>query len=169
MATKKLCLTAIGTALFVVLSLCLQVPFFENYYLCLGYVALMVFCFYFGPFCSAVVGTMGVVLYCLLINGLRGMPGWAAGNLVIALSVSIACRLTAGLKKHWVRLFILLAVIVAATAAGILGIKSLIEMLLYAQPFFLRASKNVYAFVADIVVMTVSIPVCEKLKSIINK
>ena len=30
MTTKKLCLTAMGTALFVVLTLCLQVPVFEK-------------------------------------------------------------------------------------------------------------------------------------------
>ena len=169
MTTRKLCLTAMGTALFVVLSLCLQVPVFENYYLCLGYVVMMVFCFYFGPISSTIVGTMGVVLYCLLINGLRGMPGWAIGNIVIALSVSLACKCTDGLKKRWIRYLILLIVIVAATAVAILGIKSLVEMVLYAQPFLLRVAKNVYAFVADIVVMIVSIPVCEKLETIIIK
>ena len=30
--TKRLCLNAMGVALFVVLTLCLQVPVFENYY-----------------------------------------------------------------------------------------------------------------------------------------
>ena len=55
-ATRKLCLLAMGTALFVVLSLCLQVPVFENYYLCLGYVPMMVFCYYFGPAAGMTVG-----------------------------------------------------------------------------------------------------------------
>lgn len=169
MTVRKLCLTAMGTALFVVLSLCLQVPVFENYYLCLGYVVMMVFCFYFGPFSAVVVGSLGVVLYCLLISGLRGMPGWAAGNIVIALAVSLACKYTSGLKHSWLRHLILLSVIVIATAAAILGVKSLVEMMLYAQPFLLRAAKNVYAFVADIVVMAVSLPVCEKLKGIVSK
>ena len=119
MTTRKICLTAMGTALFVVLSLCLQVPVFENYYLCLGYVVMMVFCYYFGPFSSVIVSTLGGI--------------------------------------------------VIATAVAILGIKSLVEMILYAQPFFFRVAKNVYAFIADIVVMAVSIPVCEKLETIINK
>ncbi len=169
MTTKKLTVTAMGIALFVVLSLCLQVPVFENYYLCLGYVALMVFCFYFGPFASLAVGVLGVVLYCLLISGLRGMPGWAAGNVVIALLVSLACRYTAGLKNPWLRRIILVGVIVAATAVGILGLKSLVEMVLYAQPFLLRVAKNIYAFVADVVVMTLSIPICEGLEGVIRK
>ena len=169
MTTKKLCLTAIGTALFVVLTLCLQVPVFENYYLCLGYVVMMVFCYYFGPASSVIVGTLGVFLYCLLISGLRGMPGWVAGNIVIAVAVSSVCKYTVGLKSKVLRSFIILCVIVASNAAGILGVKSLVEMILYAQPFLLRVAKNTYAFVADIVVMAVSIPVCVKLENIIGK
>lgn len=71
---KRICLIAMGIALYVVLSLCLQVPVFENYYLCLGYVSMMVFCYYFGAVSGTVVGFLGVVLYCLLTNGLRGLP-----------------------------------------------------------------------------------------------
>lgn len=169
MTTKNICLTAMGTALFVVLSLCLQVPVFENYYLCLGYVVMMVFCCYFSTFSSVIVGTLGVVLYCLLISGLRGMPGWAAGNMVIALAVSLAFKCTAGLEKQWLRHLIMMCVIVVATAAGILGIKSMVEAAIYTQPFLLRVAKNVYAFVADIVVMTASLPICEKLEGVIRK
>lgn len=168
MTTKKLALTAMGTALFVVLSLCLQVPVFENYYLCLGYVAMMVFCRYFGAFSSLVVGTLGVALYCLLINGLRGMPGWVAGNVIIALGMSGAFRATARLRP-WLRQVILLAAIVLTTAVGILLVKSLVEMILYAQPLAVRVAKNIYAFVADIVVMLLSLPVCASLKGIIRK
>ena len=169
MTTKKICLTAIGTALFVVLTLCLQVPVFENYYLCLGYAVMMVFCFYFGPLSSVIVGSLGVFLYCLLISGLRGMPGWATGNIVIAFSVSLACRYTAGLSDRRLRRLILAAVIVGSTAVAIIGVKSVVEMLLYTQPFLLRAGKNIYAFVADVFVMILSLPVCDKLGDIIRK
>ena len=54
-------------------------------------------------------------------------------------------------------------VIVLMTAVGILGLKSLTECLLYAQPMAVRMAKNSYAFVADVVMMIVSIPVCELL------
>lgn len=169
MTTKKICLTAIGTALFVVLTLCLQVPVFENYYLCLGYTVMMVFCFYFGPISSVIVGSLGVFLYCLLISGLRGMPGWAMGNIVIALSVSLACRFTAGLANRRLRHLILAVVIVASTAVAIIGVKSVVEMLLYTQPFLLRAAKNIYAFVADVFVMVLSLPICDNLGNIVRK
>ena len=42
---RLICTTGICTALFVVLTMCLQVPVFENYYLCLGYV-IMAVCLY---------------------------------------------------------------------------------------------------------------------------
>lgn len=167
--TKKICLTAIGVALYVVLALCLQVPVFENYYLCLGYVAMLVFCYYFGPLSAMTVGVLGVVLYCLLINGLRGMPGWAAGNLLIGLLVGTACRLTANMKHPFVRHLIIATVIVAATALGILGLKSFVEMLLYAQPLLVRMAKNIYAFVADVVVLIAAIPICVCLKGAVRK
>lgn len=165
-ATRKLCLLAMGTALFVVLSLCLQGPVFENYYLCLGYVPMMVFCYYFGPAAGMTVGCGGVILYCLLINGLRGMPGWAAGNLLIGLVVGLTCRITAQMKNRGARHLLLAASVVVAVAVGILGVKSAVEMLLYAQPIWLRIGKNLYAFVADVVLL-VSLPICASLEKVI--
>ena len=169
MTVTRICLTAMGTALFVVLSLCLQVPVFENYYLCLGYVAMMVFCYYWGPWDGTVVGTLGVVIYCLLISGLRGLPGWAAGNLVIGIAVGLTCRATGNMKNLWLRHLILTAAIIASTAVGILGVKSLVEVILYAQPMAFRVAKNIYAFVADVVVMLASIPFCMSLGSTVQK
>ncbi len=166
---KNMCLTALGIALFVVLSFCLQVPVFENYYLCLGYVAMTLYCYYFGPVSGTTVGVAGVVLYCLLISGLRGMPGWAAGNLVIGLVVGVTCKLTQSLKSEWLRHIIIATAVVLSTAVAIIGVKSLIEMLLYSQPFIFRVAKNFYAFVADSVVMIVSLPICAGLKNVVKK
>lgn len=166
---KNMCLTALGIALFVVLSFCLQVPVFENYYLCLGYVAMTLYCYYFGPVSGTTVGVVGVVLYCLLISGLRGMPGWVAGNLVIGLVVGVTCKLTQSLKSEWLRHIITGIAVVLSTAVAMLGVKSLVEMLLYSQLFIFRVAKNFYAFVADSVVMIVSLPICAGLKNVVKK
>ena len=159
-ATQRITLTAIGTALFVALTLCLQVPVFENYYLCLGYVVMAVWCFSFGTFSGTVAGTLGVILYCLLTSGLRGMPGWALGNIVIGLFLGTAFRAGRRIKNRFLQISLYIAAVAAGTALGILGVKSLTECLLYAQPFLVRAGKNIYAFVADLVVLIVSLPVC---------
>lgn len=161
---KKLTLLAVGTALFVVLSLCLQVPVFENYYLCLGYAVMAVYCYCFGTAAGTVVGFFGVILYCLVINGMRGMPGWALGNIVIGIALGLCYRHTRGMRSVAARTAIRLAVIVAATALGILGVKSLTECLLYAQPFALRVGKNLSAFIADAVMLALSEPICIALE-----
>lgn len=166
---KNVCFTAIGIALYVVLSLCLQVPVFENYYLCLGYVAMMVYCYHFGTLEGTAVGVLGVVLYCVLINGLRGLPGWAAGNLVIGIAVGLTCSMTKRLEKAALRNLIIAAAVVLSTAVGIWGIKSFVEVLLYGQPMLLRMAKNLYAFVADVVVLTVSLPICIALRRPLQK
>lgn len=167
--TKKICITAMGAALFVVLSLCLQVPVFENYYLCLGYIVMGVFCYYFGPVSGITVGTLGVCLYCLLISGLRGLPGWAIGNIVIGLLVGLACKLTINIKSKLIRQIILITTVIIATTIGILGLKSIVECLLYAQPFVLRVVKNMTAFIADIVVLGISFPIALSIEPIMNK
>jgi len=165
---KNICFTAMGVALYVVLTLCLQVPVFENYYLCLGYVSMMVFCYYFGAASGITVGVLGVALYCLLSNGLRGLPGWAAGNLVIGLVVGLTCSFTKKMENAVLRNIIIAIAVILSTAIGILGIKSIVEVILYAQPMLVRVAKNTYAFIADIVVLIASLPICICLKGTIR-
>ena len=168
-ATQRIAFLAAGIALFVALSLCLQVPVFENYYLCLGYVVMAVYCYSFGTVNGTIAGTMGVVLYCLVINGLRGMPGWALGNIVIGVCLWLAFRATKRMKNPAIRTALNVTAIVVGTAAGILGVKSITESILYGQMFLVRAGKNMYAFVADAVVLIVSLPVCAALDQIARR
>lgn len=167
--TQRIALLAVGTALFVALSMCLQVPVFENYYLCLGYVVMAVYCYSFGTINGTIAGTLGVVLYCLVINGLRGMPGWALGNIVIGICLGLTFRATKKMKNLTFRTLLNIAAIVIGTGAGILGIKSLTESILYSQPFIIRVGKNIYAFVADIVVLIISLPICMTLDKTARK
>lgn len=167
--TKEICITAMGIALFVVLSLCLQVPVFENYYLCLGYVVMALFCYSLGTTKGMIVGSLGVVLYCMIINGLRGMPGWATGNLVIGLIVGLTCKMTVKISNKTLRHAIICLSIIVSTAIAMLGVKSIIECFLYSQPFLIRVASNIYAFVADMVVLIISIPICYKLHPFIEK
>ena len=153
----------IGIALFVALTMCLQVPVFENYYLCLGYVVMMVYCYRYGAASGALVGSLGVILYCLVTSGLRGMPGWTLGNIAIGLVCGMVFIRAKEIRSPWRRRALMAVTIVVMTAIGILGIKSLTECVLYGQPMAVRMAKNIYAFVADVVMMIVSIPVCEVL------
>lgn len=169
MNTQKIAVLAVGTALFVALSICLQVPVFENYYLCLGYVVMAVYCYSFGTVSGTIVGTSGVVLYCLVINGMRGMPGWALGNIVIGIILGLSFRITRNTKSIAAGHALNILAVIAGVALGILGVKSITESLLYSQPFIVRAGKNVYAFIADVVMLIVSLPLCVLLDKTARK
>lgn len=115
------------------------------------------------------MGVAGVILYCLLTSGLRGMPGWAAGNLVIGGILGITFRLSKKIRPAWGRIAVNAAAVAVSVAAGILLVKSLTESLLYSQPLLLRIGKNLYAFAADIFVLEFSLPVCMSLDIPIRK
>ncbi len=168
-STRRLCVMAVGIALFVALSVCLQVPVFENYYLCLGYVAMAVYCWSFGAADGTVVGVLGVALYCLVINGLRGMPGWALGNLVIGPVLGAVFARTRRMESAAARFGLNAAAVVLSVTVGILGVKSAVESLLYTQPFLLRVGKNFYAWAADVFMLLVSLPLCASLDGAARK
>ena len=166
---KQITIGGIGIALFVVLSLCLQVPVFDNYYLCLGYIVMAVYCYSIGTISGTVISTLGIVLYCFLINGLRGMPGWAIGNIAIGLIAGLSFKAARNIKNKWLGRIVCLLATITGTAVGILLIKSGVESILYAQPIVVRMAKNITAFIADIVVLMVSLPLCEILDPHIKK
>ena len=167
--TQWICVLAVGIALFVALSLCLQVPVFENYYLCLGYAVMAVYCYSFGALSGMLAGSLGVVVYSLLINGLRGMPGWALGNAVIGLVLGFVFPRTRRLRNAALRAALNAAAVIFASALGILIVKSLTECLLYSQPMAVRIGKNFAAFIADAVMLLVSLPLCMTLHKTVKQ
>ena len=160
MSVKKICIDAMGIALFVVLTLCLQVPVFENYYLCLGYIIMAFYLYYFGTASGTLAGTVGVFLYCLLTSGIRGMPGWMLGNAVIGILCGIAAKYAKKQNKNITKQGIMAAAVIVSTAIGILAVKSLVEVALYSLPFVLRLTNNIYAFVADVFVLIFGFAIC---------
>lgn len=147
-------LTGIGIALFVVMSLCLQVPVFENYYLCLGYIVMTVYIyFFFGITKGIIIGILGTFLYCLIINGIKGLPGWAIGNVFVALIIGLAFHLGKKLSNKILKYTVYIMGIIFGCCLGILVMKSIVEYFIYAQPIIFRMANNIYAFVADVVVL----------------
>jgi len=167
--TKNIVINGIGVALFVALSMCLRVPVFENYYLCLGYFVMAIYCYCISPVSGTIVGVLGTILYCVLINGLRGMPGWAMGNIFIGAFLGFGFEFFKLLKGKVIRYIIMTSCVIIGTFLGILLVKSSVEMMLYSQPFFLRITNNIYAFIADIFVLLLSIPTCIAIEPSIKK
>lgn len=168
--TKRMCITAMGIALFVVTSLCLQVPIFENYYICLGYIVMLVYLYSIGTISGTLVGFLGVILYCICISGLRGMPGWSLGNIAIGIIMGICFKKTRNMKKYKILpIAIEIACIIISTTIGIMGVKSFVEYVLYSQPMIVRMASNVYAYIADIVTLIIALPICKTIDKQIQK
>lgn len=159
MKTRFVTNTALGIALFVVASLLLQVPFFQNYYLCLGYIVMAVYTYFFGSLCGCLIGAIGTLLYCLIISHMNGVIGWMLGNVLIVMMLSAVFRMTEKMRSQTVKVIIWAIVMILATLLGIVGVKSLTETLLFKVPIVTRMAKNVYAFVGDAVTLVISIPV----------
>lgn len=173
---KDITYLAIGIALFVVLSMCLRVPVFENYYLCLGYVVMTVYIWNFKWYEGTIIGVLGVILYSWIGGlGVNGLPGWATGNLVIGLILGMTLPLFKKLADKVVKsgelakkkaiivpLFIVVAII--ATFIGIELVKSFVDMFVVSQPFAVRFIKNFNSFIADAFVIVASVPVCLALE-----
>lgn len=167
--TKNITINAIGISLFVVLSLCLQVPVFENYYLCLGYVVMAVYCYSIGTTSGTIVGTIGTILYCILINGLRGMPGWALGNIVIGLGISNTFKIAKKIKNPLASMVTSVFGIAIFVTLGIIFVKSGLECLLYSQPILIRMVNNGTAYITDLIMLIISLPICKLLDPHITK
>ena len=165
MKTKDITFIAVGIALFVALSMCLRVPVFENYYLCLGYIVMTVYIWCFRWYEGAIVGFFGVILYCVVGGlGFNGMPGWAVGNIAIGLILGAALKYVQKIQNKTVQVLLMAVAAVVATFVGIEIIKSLIDSVVVAQPFAVRFAKNMTSFVSDVVVIVMSLPICVLLE-----
>ena len=165
MKTRDITFLAIGIALFVVLSMCLRVPVFENYYLCLGYVVMTVYIWCFKWYEGAIVGFFGVILYCMIGSlGFNGMPGWSVGNVVIGLVMGMSLKRIEKTDNKMLQLLMMSVVSIIATFIGIELVKSFIDSFIVGQPFVVRFGKNFTSFISDAFVIIVSLPICILVK-----
>ena len=165
MKTKDITFIAVGIALFVALSMCLRVPVFENYYLCLGYIVMTVYIWCFRWYEGAIVGFFGVILYCVIGGlGFNGMPGWAVGNIAIGLILGGALKYIQKIQNKTLQVVLTAIAAVVATFIGIEIIKSLIDSVVVSQPFAVRMAKNMTSFIADVFVIVMSLPICVLLE-----
>lgn len=161
MKTRDITFLAIGLALFVALSMCLRVPVFENYYLCLGYIVMTVYIWCFKWYEGAIIGCLGVILYCIIGGlGFNGMPGWSVGNIAIGLIIGMTLKFIQKIKNKPAQVILTAIVAIIASFIGIEIIKSSIDSFVVGQPFLVRFAKNMTSFISDAFVIVISLPIC---------
>lgn len=162
---RNITFRAIGIALFVVLSMCLRVPVFENYYLCLGYVVMTVYVWCFNWYDGIIIGFFGTILYSLIGQlGFNGLPGWAVGNIIVGLGIGLTLPFIKKINNKVVQVILTAIVAIIFTFIGIELVKSVIDHFIVSQPVVVRMAKNFTSFIADAFVIVVSLPICAILE-----
>lgn len=150
--TKSICLTALGIALYVCVSMSLKIPLgIGHLSLDSGYIVLAVYCYIYGSVSGAIVGACGCFLVSLIATGWIAI-GWPLGNLLIGAVCGAVYKRVKG--KRWAVLTSLV-VTVAAVFIGVGVIKTVVECAIYSLPIAVKFVKNFVAFVMDAIVMCV--------------
>lgn len=148
--TKGICLTALGIALYVVVSMSLKIPTgIGHLALDLGYVVLAVYCYIYGGVSGAIVGACGCFLVSLISTGWIAI-GWPLGNLLVGALCGVVYNRTK--DKKWA-VPIGMAVTVVAVFIGVGVIKTVVECAMYSLPLGIKFAKNMVAFAMDAAVM----------------
>lgn len=167
---KSICVTAMGIALYVALSMTAKIPVISHIGLDLGYVVLAVYCYIYGPIAGAIVGAAGCTLVSLLVSGWFPL-GWFLGNLYIGFFAGefYIPDLVVDDFSHKKTLEHNLILTVAIVFVGIFCIKSVVEHLMYDIPYAVKLPKNAVAFLIDAVVMCIGIYIAPRIKTILAK
>lgn len=151
--TKNICLTALGIALYVVVSMMLKIPLgIGHLSLDLGYIVLAVYCYLYGPVSGAIVGSCGCFLVSILATGWIAI-GWPLGNLLVGVVCGVFYnRLKDDKMTHTL---VCISVTIVSVFVGVAIIKTVVESLLYSLPMGVKFIKNLVAFALDAGVMCV--------------
>lgn len=151
MKTKQITLTAMGIALYVVVSMMIKIPVVNHISLDLGYLVLAFYCYLYGSFVGAVVGCFGCFIVSILATGWIGVE-WPLGNLLVGFLCGLVYTRT---KNHKFAIPIGIATTIIAMFIGIGIIKTTVACAIYSMPFIAKFLKNMIAFAMDAVVMSV--------------
>ena len=151
----KIALLSIGIALYTVLSAFVIIPIVNRIKLDLGYIVFGLYLNTFGMI-ATIVGVLG----CILGNMLKGgsIPiAWAIGQAFIGLTLGYLLP-----KTEKLYLKIIYCLISAFIGIGV--IKTVIEVLIYQWPIWLKFTSNLAAYVADVIPLIIGVILNKKIK-----
>lgn len=149
--------TAMGIALYVVLSMTMKIPLISHISLDLGYIAIALMCYHFGAISGMIVAGAGCVINSLITSGWFP-PGWFVGNLMIGMICGLVyknLRFELSSKRLYNIACALITVVVVF--GGICGIKTVIECQMYSIPYAVKIPKNAIAALTDSIVMVLGL------------
>ena len=155
--TRKIALLGLGIGLYAVLSAFVIIPIVNRIKLDLGYIVFGLYLNQFGII-STIVGVFGCIIGNLLKGG--SFPiAWAIGQAFIGLILGYLLP-----KTDKLYLKILYCILFSFIGIGL--IKTIIEVLMYQFPFFLKFTSNLAAFIADVIPLIIGVILSKKIKII---
>lgn len=154
MKTKNLCLTALGVALYVCLSMAIKTPLVAHIGIDFGYIVLAVYCYHFGWLSGMAVGGIGCAIVSMITSGWFS-PGWFLGNLLIG----GVCGLVFAKGKRLRNM----AICIVMVTVGVMLIKSVVECAMFSIPLGVKLLNNGIAAATDCIVMCVGVLIAEEL------
>lgn len=154
---KSIALTAMGIALYAVLSMTVKIPLIGHIAVDLGYIVLGVYAYCFGVIPGMVVGCCGAAIISTLTGWFA--PGWALGNLLVGLICGVF------FDRSGTRMALLKNILITwgAVALGIMGIKTVVDCVLYQSPWQLKLLKDTVATVVDSLAMCFGVWLAPKI------
>lgn len=159
--TRYICTTAIGIAIYCVLSMSMRIPLgIGHIAVDLGYMALAVYAYNVGSIPAAIVGGCSAAIMSIL-------TGWFSLEWVLAnISVGLICgsfydRSNTKRATLWN-----IGLTVLAVAIGMLVIKTAVSCWMWSIPVLVKLTKSIAAWVTDSIVMCVGIPIARRLHTV---
>ena len=156
--SRDITIIALGIALYIVFSLFIPVRVVGNYFLCFGYLVMVIYPYLFGSFAGGLVGLLGTLIYCLIEGSFGGIVGWTLGNTFIGVALGILFDKSRKIMKKEKKSAVEVVFIVTCCAIAFLLIKPLFESIVAKIPFMIRLAANMPAFLMDSFVMLIGYP-----------
>ncbi len=169
MKSNQITINALGIALYVVFSLFLPIRVLGNFFLCFGYIVMVVYPYVFGPLSGFLVGLLGTAIYCLIQGSYNGMIGWTIGNAFIGIFLGKFFPLSGKISSQVVRRAVDIVLIVLSSAIAFLIIKPFLESVLFSVPLWERILSNSKGFILDGLVMIAGYPLAIYFKKHIKR
>ena len=151
--TQTICYLGLGVALYFVLGSLAKLNLIGHIQVDLGYIAFGAYLVIFGIE-GTVIGVIGCLLESLIYSG--WFPaGWILGQLLIGIFCGFAFKAAHG-KYKWL---VYIVSTVLSVFIGIAVVKTVVECYLYQISFAVKITKNIVAFVADLIPMLLGVAI----------
>lgn len=146
--TKRICMTALGIALYCALSMSMKIPLGVGHIAVdLGYIVLAVYAYHMGSISAAVVGGCSAAIMSIL-------SGWFSLEWVLAnTAIGLICGRFYKRDSTSQAVFWNIGLTVMAVGLGMLIIKTTVSCWLWSIPVLVKLPKSITAWVIDSIVM----------------